>query len=141
MKKQFILLTASLLITTSAIFAQENKAVPAAVSNEIQKDFKNVIGLNWKAVDQFYKASFVVDGVLLEAFYTTDGKKTAVARKLTVDQLPMVLSKEVKEKATTHTITDLFELLTEKGTEYFMSIKNEKETKTFRSEGSSWTRY
>ena len=141
MKKQFILLTASLLITASSMFAQESKSVPAAVLIEIQKEFKNISGINWKTVDRFYKASFIVDGVLVEAFYTSDGERTAISRKLTIDQLPMILSKELKEKATKHTIADLFELLTENGTEYFMSLKNEKETKTFRSQGSSWTRY
>ena len=51
------------------------------------------------------------------------------------------LVKQLKEKTLNYGVSDLFELLTDKGTEYFLTISNDKESRKFRSEGSSWTRY
>jgi hypothetical protein len=54
----------------------------------------------------------------------------------------MALIKEVKEKESAYTVSDLFELLTDdKGTEYFITFKNDKETKTYKSSGAYWVRY
>jgi hypothetical protein len=141
MNRKIIVLTTAFLMSVSVMFAQDVKPVPAYIVKELHTEFTNVSNLQWKTVDQFYKASFITDGTALDVFYSGDGTLAAVARKLTVDQLPLVLAKEVKEKAMKHTISELFELLTDKGTEYFLIINNEKETKRFRSEGQYWTRY
>ena len=141
MKKKIILMTAAMLMTISVMFAQDARPVPSIVAKELNAEFKNVSNVQWKTVDQFYKATFISDGRQLEAFYTADGTLTALSRQLKVDQLPLALIKEMKEKMINHGVSDLFELLTERGTEYFLTISNEKEIKKFKSEGSYWTRY
>ena len=141
MKTKIIVLTTAFLMTVSVMFAQDAKPVPSFIEKELQAEFKDVTNLQWKTVDQFYKASFTTEETALDVFYSFDGTLTAVSRKLTVDQLPLVLVKEVKEKAINYGISELFELLTDKGTEYFLVVNNEKETKTYRSEGHYWTRY
>ena len=141
MNRKIIVLTAAFLMSISVMFAQEVKTVPPFIVKAMQAEFKDAVNVQWKMVDPFYKVILTVDETELEAFYSAEGKLTAVSRKLTIDQLPLALMKEVKEKAKTHTISDLFELLTDKGTEYFLSITNEKETKTFRSDGQDWERY
>ena len=141
MKKKIILMTAAMVMTISVMFAQEARQVPSLVAKELEGEFNNVTNLQWKTVDQFYKATFTTDGRQLEAFYTADGILTALSRRLTLDQLPLALIKEAKEKTINYDILDLFELLTDKGTEYFLMINNEKETRKFRSEGSGWTRF
>ena len=141
MKKKFILMTAAMVMTISVMFAQDMKPVPSFVIKELEAEFKNVTNLQWKTVDQFYKATFTTDGRQLEAFYTVDGTLTALSRRLTVNQLPLALIKDSKEKTINYEISDLFELLTDDGTEYFLFLSNAKETRKFRSEGSTWTRY
>ena len=141
MKKKIILMTATMLMTISVMFAQEVKTIPSRVVKELHTEFDNVSSLEWKTVDQFYKATFTTNGRLLEAFYTADGTLTALSRRLTVDQLPLALAKQVKEKMINYGVSDLFELLTDRGTEYFLTVSNEKETKKFTSQGTNWTRY
>ena len=141
MKKKIILMTAAMLMSISVMFAQDAKPVPSFVAKELEAEFDNVSNLQWKTVDQFYKATFMTDGRQLEAFYTADGTLTALSRYLTVDQLPLALIKQVKEKTMNYGVSDLFELLTDNGTEYFLTIGNEKEIKKFRSAGSTWVRY
>ena len=141
MKKKIIQLTTVMVMTVSVMFAQDVNHIPAYVVKELETEFKDVTNLQWKTVDQFYKATFITDGRQLEAFYTIDGTLAALSRRLTVDQLPLTLIKQLKEKTLNYGVSDLFELLTDKGTEYFLTISNEKESRKFRSEGSSWTRY
>jgi hypothetical protein len=141
MKKKIMLMTAAMVMTISVMFAQDAKQVPSLVVKEMEGEFNNVTNLQWKTVDQFYKATFTTDGRQLEAFYTADGTLTALSRRLTLDHLPLTLIKEAKEKTINYRILEVFELLTDKGTEYFLIINNEKETKKFRSDGSSWTRF
>jgi hypothetical protein len=141
MKKEIIVLTAALLLTASTMFAQEARQVPSVVVNELHKEFKDISDLQWKTVSELYKATFTVDGSQREAFFSADGSLTALSRKLSIDQLPLALVKEVKEKATTYGIADLFELLTDNGTEYFLEINNGKQSKRYRSDGYGWIRY
>jgi hypothetical protein len=64
-----------------------------------------------------------------------------LSRALTPAQLPMSLVKEVLEKSAANHVTELFELLTDKGTEYFITYNNGKESTTYKSAGSAWVRY
>ena len=141
MKKKIIQLTTAMVMTVSVLFAQDVKPLPSHLLKEVEAEFGNVSNLQWKTVDQFYKATFTTDGRQLEAFYTADGTLAALSRRLTIDQLPLTLIKQVKEKTLNYGVSDLFELLTDKGTAYYLTISNEKETRNFKSEGSTWTRY
>ena len=141
MKKKILVLATAFLMTISATFAQNNQPVPDAISTALQQDFKGAEQVQWKTTGQFYKANFTLNGQAFEAFYSIDGQKIGVSRKIVIEQLPMSLAREAKEKAASSQVTDLFELLTEHGTEYFITLKNDKETKTFQSKGEYWTRY
>jgi len=142
MKKRFLVLTTALIMTLSATFAQNNQPdVPATIVNGLEQQFTNATDVQWQTTDNLYKASFTVDGQQLRVFYSLDGQRIGISRNISVEQLPMVLIKDVKEKEATNTITDLFELLTDRGTEYFITYKGNKETKTYKSNGEYWTRY
>ena len=141
MKKKIFVATAAFLMTLTATFAQDNNPVPDAIVKVLHQDFKNESNVHWKTTANYYKASFTVDGQSIEAFYDFDGKRIGVSRFLHVEQLPMSLVKEVKDKEAFYTLSELFELLTDRGTEYFITYKNDKETKTYKSDGNSWWLY
>ena|SRR5690349_16287807 len=141
MKQKLFVLATAMLLSLSTIYAQEQVSVPAFMVKHLNDEFKEASNVQWRTVDMFYKATFLVDGNQLDAYFTFDAKLTAVARKLKVEQLPLALIKEVKEKAMYYSISELFELLTDNGTEYFLSLSDEKGTKTYRSLGDGWMRY
>ena len=141
MKKRFLVLTTALIMTFSATFAKETPAVPATIVTELQQKFTNANDVQWETTANFYKATFTIDGQSLKAFYSFDGQLIGLSRQINVDQLPMALIKDVKEKSATNTVTDLFELLTDRGTEYYISYKNDRDTKSYKSNGEYWTRY
>jgi hypothetical protein len=141
MKKKFLGLTAAILMTLSVTFAQEVKPVPNDIANSFQQEFTTASNVQWKSTNNFYKASFNINDTPLEAFYSFEGALIGVSRHINIDQLPLSLIKDTNEKATASQVTDLFELLTDEGTEYYVTFKNDKETKTYKSSGYSWTRY
>ena len=141
MKKRFLVLTTALIVTFSATFAKETPVVPASIVTELQQKFTNANDVQWETTSNFYKASFTIDGQSLKAFYSFDGLLIGLSRQINVDQLPMALIKDVKEKSATNTVTDLFELLTDRGTEYYISYRNDRDTRSYKSNGEYWTRY
>ena len=141
MKKKIVLLTTAFLMTVSVIVARNNATVPEKINQSLQQDFKNVSNIQWKTTENYYKATFHQEGQQLEAFYSFEGTLIATSRYITVNQLPLSLIKEVSKLGTPDMISDLFELLTEKGTEYFITIKNDKTSRNFRSTGYTWSRY
>src|SRR6476660_5475261 len=107
MKKRFLVLTTALIVTFSATFAKETPVVPASIVTELQQKFTNANDVQWETTSNFYKASFTIDGQSLKAFYSFDGLLIGLSRQINVDQLPMALIKDVKEKSATNTVTDL----------------------------------
>jgi 23S rRNA maturation mini-RNase III len=141
MKKQLLAIAAAFLMTIPTAFATEKNPVPDAVATAFQKAFKHIGDVQWKTTSHFYKASFTANGQVLDAFYDLEGKMIGLSRALTPAQLPMSLVKEVLEKSAANHVTELFELLTDKGTEYFITYNNGKESTTYKSAGSAWVRY
>ena len=141
MKKQILLLTTVFLMSLSATFANDTNAVPESIVKALNNEFQNVSNVEWKSTADYYKASFSVAGHSLEAFFSYDGNLIAQSRKISMDQLPMSLVKEAKEKSSANAVTDLFELLTNRGTEYFITFNTGKETKTYQSNGNGWNFY
>ena len=141
MKKRFLVLTTALILTFSATFAKETPSVPATIVTELHQKFTKADNIQWETTANFYKATFTIDGHPLKAFYSYDGELIGVSRQISVDQLPLALIADVKERSANSTITDFFELLTDRGTEYYITYKGDKDTKTFKSTGEYWTRY
>lgn len=141
MKKQILVLAAAFLMSVSSAFATKKDPVPEAVAQAFQKEFKHTGVVQWKATPNFYKASFSANGQLLDAFFDVSGKMIGLSRFITPEQLPMSLMKDVTERSVTSTITELFELLSDKGTEYFITYAHGKESTTYKSDGNAWVRY
>lgn len=141
MKKKMLVLSTALLMAFGVTFAKDIKPVPESIVKKLTREFKNASNVHWKTTDNFYKATFVADEESYDAFYSFDGQLIALSRPITANQLPMGLGKEVKEKSATHSVSDLFEIWSERGTEYYVTFHNEKGAKTYKSEGTSWVLY
>ncbi|HEX2536315.1 MAG TPA: hypothetical protein VHK69_21385 [Chitinophagaceae bacterium] len=141
MKKKLFAIAAAFLMISTATFAAGKQPVPGAVQKSLTRTFGTATDIQWKTTDNFFKASFVVNDRQQEAFFDVDGSLIAVSRNVFVNQLPASLQAGVKGQETGFTVTSLFELVSEKGTEYYISYSNGKETQTYKSGGEVWTRY
>lgn len=141
MKKKILIATAAFLMTIPTTFAKDSSPVPDHILTVLRQDFDDVKNVEWKTTSNFYKASFVSDGLSIEAFYSPLGQLIAQSRQMDISQLPMGLIKEAKKIGKEDQVSDLFELLTDRGTEYFITFNTGKDIKTYKSNGYSWSRY
>ena len=142
MKKKLLIFGFSVTLAIYSACAATSPSVPILVQNELQQEFKGATDVKWKTTDRFYKASFSVNGQNLEAFFATNGDFIGVSRNITFEQLPLVLLTEAFEKSKDNKLTDLFEISSDRGTEYYMSLQNAKgKTIIYKSGGESWSRY
>ena len=141
MKKRIIALTTAIIMITSVSFAKDIRPVPESVVTSFEHEFEEANNINWIATNDFYKALFTVNEFLMEAFYSLDGELIAVSKKITIDQLPISLLKKAKEKIGSYHVSSIFELSTDRGIEYFISVENGNDKKVFKNSGYTWIRY
>ena len=126
---------------TSMSFAKDIRPVPTSVVTAFENEFEEANNINWVSTNDFYKAFFTVNELSMEAFYSLDGELMAVSKKITIDELPITLLKKAKEKIGGYHVTSIFELSTDRGVEYFISVENGNDKKIFKNIGYTWTRY
>ena len=141
MKKRIIAFSTAIIMITSMSFASDVRPIPTSVITAFEHEFEEAININWISTNDFYKAFFTVDEFFMEAFYSLDGELIAVSKKITFDQLPLTLLKKAKEKVGNYHVSSVFELLTDKGVEYFISVENGNDKKIFKNIGYTWIRY
>ena len=141
MKKRIIALSTAIIMISSVSFAKDLRPVPASIVTHFEHEFEEANSINWVSTNDFYKAFFTINGLLMEAFYSLDGELMAVSKKITIDQLPTTLLKKAKDKIGSYHVSSIFELLTDRGIEYFISVENGNDKKIFKNSGYSWIRY
>ena len=135
--KKLLALVLAFTIST-ATFATNDNPVPTKVVTKLNADFKVDGNVKWKTTADWYKASFVSNNQIVDAFYSPQGKFIGVSRLISPAQLPMLLAKEVTEKAKSATVSNLFEMYTERGTEYYISYKNGNKEENFKGTAFGW---
>ena len=132
MKRLFFILTLSLSLTSVRSFAN-GIDVSGNVLESFRSSFKNASDVNWTKVDNYYKASFMLNEQYASAFFDQEGKMIALTRNISMNQLPMSLQLSLKKNYSNYWITDLFEMYDEQGISYYVSIENGDATVVLKS--------
>ena len=132
MKRLFFILTLSLSLTSVRSFAN-GIDVSGNVLESFRSSFKNASDVNWTKVDNYYKASFMLNEQYASAFFDQEGKMIALTRNISMNQLPMSLQLSLKKNYSNYWITDLFEMNDEQGISYYVSIENGDATVVLKS--------
>src|SRR5215207_5972439 len=141
MKPLFIL-----MMTVSSFFATTTNAADI-VSPKVLKSFETTFGTAtetvWTITQNYYKVEFLLNGQTLNAFYNEEGKLIGVSRNISSLQLPIILQTELKKGFTKYWITDLFEMSTENGVEYYITIEDANTKTVLKSSiaAASWMLY
>lgn len=120
--KKIILIAALMLSHALALFANEEKVSPA-VENAFKNKFPGAANVEWLAGPSYYKVNFTYNGVQLFAIFGDDASLIETARNITSNQLPYFLQK-VKRNLTHYWITDLYEMSSDCGFSYYMTLEN-----------------
>lgn len=134
----FLLLVSSLL--TKSIYASD--VISAKALQSFETTFTTAKNAEWVAIDKHYKVQFIMNEQTLTAYYTADGSLLSVTRNISSTQLPLMLLAQLKNKYSSQWITELFEMSSENGTDYYVILEN-ADTKTILKSynNSNWTLY
>jgi opacity protein-like surface antigen len=136
MKKLFIAAITALTLTTTAIAADESKKVSAAALENFKRTYKEAGDIKWTVTTQFTKASFLMDGERVEAYYGVDGNFLAESKAVSTQDLPKAARRDLEKKYSNYTIKEVIQYITFDKVEYYVSLDNGKETKILKISGT-----
>jgi hypothetical protein len=106
------------------------------------KDFRTADVMQVENKKDYTKVTFRMNGIVMFAYYSTDGDLLAVVRNILSTELPIHLLMELKQKHSDCWITDLFEMDHNGQTIYYASLENSDVKVTLRStDNSGWETY
>ncbi|HKO82865.1 MAG TPA: hypothetical protein VJU78_20805 [Chitinophagaceae bacterium] len=133
MKKIIIMLAVA--ISSLTAFASD-KNVNSTVLNAFNKEFAGAKDVQWTSTSDYYKAAFVYNGQNVNAFYKVDGEFIAMTRNITSLELPINLQTNLKNNYSKYWITDLFEVSSNEGTSYYITMEKADAKLILKSDGS-----
>jgi hypothetical protein len=139
MKRLFATLTVLMMLVGFSSFA--NDKVTPQVEESFKTAFKSATDVNWSVSQTMYKASFSMNGQYVSAYYNGEGHLLAVTRNLSSLQLPITLQTNLKKNYEKYWISDLFEVASEQGTTYYVTIEDADTKIVLQSSNADWTTY
>lgn len=133
-----VVLALVMVTTTFAKNIEEN--VNAKALSTFSQKFSDAKDVSWFKAENYYKATFKMNGQVLTAFITDSGDWMGVSRNLVSYQLPINLQSDLKKEYAQYWITELFEFATNEETFYYATVENGDQKVTLKTTGSAaWT--
>jgi hypothetical protein len=148
MKRFLVILTvAGTLISMSSFKPKDSisgkkDGINTAVQQSFTSMFRNVNDVKWTYKNNYFKASFTLNGQYITAFYDAEGKMLGATRSISPVQLPIALQTSLKNNYQTYWVSDLIEYSNEDGTTYYITVENSDVQLTLKSfSDESWSVY
>ena len=144
--KQFILSIATMLMMGVSISAFAGKNDDGVVNQlavkSFKKDFTGASNIIWEQRETYTKATFSLHGQVLFAYYNGNGDLQAVVRNITSDQLPITLLASLKKEHGDCWISDLFEIVSDDQTSYYVTLEDSDKKVILKSQGAEfWSEF
>ncbi len=140
MKKSMLALAITMISFSSFSFASDAPVINRNVISSFNKQFQNAKEIKWDTRKNFIRAEFAINNKVSYAYFNHNGDLIAVTRFLSPTQLPTELLSTLKYN-TGYWISDLFEIQTETGTSYYVTIENGDQKEVLKSEGNNGWEY
>ena len=88
------------------------------VLQEFKREFPSAESVNWSEEGEFSKASFVLAGKRIIAFFSNEGKLEGSMREIFYDQLPLSVMTAIDRKFEAHEVLRVREINNAEGTHY-----------------------
>ncbi len=135
MKKKIITLIAFVILTITSVFAGGNDVGKNALA-AFSGSFAKATNVKWEKNENYYKASFQMNGQSLNAFLSEAGEIIAVSRNIVSTELPINLQASLNKNFSAYWITDLTEYAIGNETKYFITVENGDEKTTLENIGT-----
>src|SRR5258706_5043443 len=133
MKRLILAMTMMLTIGLTSVYANNNTEINEQVTASFSKEFSNAQNVVWQQQKQYAVASFTLNGQVMFARYTEEGKLLAVWRNVLSDHLPIFLLINLKKNYSNYWISDLIEMTCEDLTAWYIKLENAGETLILKS--------
>jgi hypothetical protein len=133
MKKLFVTVAVAVVMGLTS-FAADITKVSQRVLAAFEKEFSTATNVSWEVLksEDIYHASFVYSNEVMEVYYSADGDMIAVARQLSRERLPLLVSKSITENYGKLTFKSASEYVSAENTSYIVTLENEKSTVVVR---------
>ncbi len=123
MKKIFVSLSLLLTAGLSSVFAGNDPNPDKKVLEGFSLEFAKAEYVTWSKQDDFDKATFLLGGSRVIAFFNQEGKLEGSAREIDFAQLPLVVMIAVEKRFTNASIYTVTEISNENGTSYRIELE------------------
>ena len=142
MKRFFVTLTLALSLISMSSFAADDYTISQAAVKSFHSSFKSATEVSWTVSGNLFKASFLMNGQYVSAYFDGEGEMMAITRNISSTQLPIALQASIKKNYEQYWITDLFEVANEDGTSYYITLENAESKITLKSTpNTDWSHY
>lgn len=139
MKKRILIGALLLTLGFSNIFANYEETVNHQVMAAFKKEFVNAQDVKWENTKDFVKATFKLNDQVIFAYYSESGERLAISRNIVSNNLPLNLLADLKKNYSGYWISDLFEIVFNTDTSYYVTVQNAENTITLKANGGSWS--
>jgi len=139
MKKIFVSLSLLLTVAVSTAFAHVIIIDPnPGVEEVFKKEFAGAENVSWSQQENYQKATFVLAGHRVIAYFNEDNELAGCIRDVFYDQLPIAVMKAVDQKFPGADIQEVREITNNDGTSYLLraDLKNKKYKVRIASDGN-----
>ena len=136
--KKIITLIAVLATFACTLYAHEPDSVNPRIIAVFNKTFAGATNVKWETIDTYARATFTVQGQSMYVYFSPDARQHIVTRQLAPDQLPINLSTQLNEIVEGGKIVELFEVLSNGETTYYVSVLNETHSRIYKASASGY---
>ena len=133
--KKFILLLTLAIVTVTTTFAGDNDINKTAQAN-FAAHFAKSTNVRWEKNENYYKASFQLNGKSLSALFSGQGDMIAVSRNILSPELPILLQSALDINLSDSWISELTEYAVDGNTRYYVTVENANEKTVYESVGT-----
>jgi hypothetical protein len=126
MKKKIVTILAFVMLAITATFANGDGVSKKALAT-FSSTFVKAKDVKWEIADNYYKASFRVNGYSLNALLSEEGEMIAVYRNILSTELPLNLQGSLYKGFSNYWIADLVEYAIGTETTYYLTLENADE--------------
>jgi hypothetical protein len=123
MKKIFVSLSLLLTVAASTAFARVITIDPNPAAEEVfKKEFAGAENVSWSQQENYQKATFILGGHRVIAYFNEDNEFAGCIRDIMYDQLPLIITKAVDQKFPGADMQEIREITNSDGTSYLVRV-------------------
>jgi hypothetical protein len=128
--EKVIILSFNAVSLVSSAFAAsgENKKVSLHIIKAFESNFYEAENVTWKVNEKFAKATFVLNDVTTDAFYSPSGEFIGTSQAIALDKIPTVAKRAIAKKYADYTVREAIKFDGVDETAYFVLVENEKKS-------------